>query len=403
VAAKKKRNKVVSTYQPETQPSGQGAGFGVKISRAQYIIETALSIAFVALIILPLIIRFLPISINIQSMEKRTLAPKPRLILSALSSFPEAFDAFYNDHFPFRNLMIRWNSIIKIRVFKDSPVPSKVIIGKKGWLFYADEGALDNFKRARLFSDHELKIIQRTVDSRNEFLKKQGIAYYLVLTPEKQTIYPELMPDSIVPVNRASKLDQVVGYLRKYSSVKMIDARDDLFAERGKHVLFRRIDTHWNQYGAFISSVSILRVVANDFPVIKTSIPSVSDFAIKSEVVSRGDLTDMLAIESDIFSERIPRMIPKYESRMQELRTMDYKKPLEEERLVIRETPDPQLPRLLMFRDSFASALVPFLSNCFSRSVYIWSFFQDPALIAREKPDIVIDEVNERYLHALLQ
>ena len=402
MVAKKKKNKAGSTYQSEIQSSGQGVGAAFRTSHAQYLIEIAFSIVFVVFIILPLISSFLPINIDIQSTEKRVLASKPKFMLSVLSSLPQAFDAFYNDHFPFRNPMIRWNSIIKICVFKDSPVPSKVIIGKKGWLFYADEGALDNFKRVQLFSGNELKMIQRTVESRNEFLKRQGIAYYLVFTPEKQTVYPELMPDSIVPMNKVSKFEQIIGYLRKYSSVKIIDVRDDLFVERGKHILFRRIDTHWNQYGAFISSVAILRVIANDFPVIKTLIPSVNDFVIKSEVVSRGDLTDMLAIGSDIFHERVPRMIPKDERRMQELRTIDYQKPLGIEKLVIREIPDSQLPRLIVFRDSFASALVPFLSNCFSRSVYVWSFSQDPGLITQEKPNIVIDEINERYLYTLL-
>ena len=383
----------------EDQLSGQGV---VRVSHAQYFINVGFLIIFFMLISLPLISSFLPININIDNREKRVLASKPKLMLSTVLFFPQAFEAFYNDHFPFRNIMIRWNSILKIRIFKDSPVPSKVIIGKKGWLFYAAEGALDNFKRTQLFSGNELKMILHTVENRKESLKRQGVAYYLVFTPEKQTIYPELMPDSIVPVNRISKLDQVIGYLREHSSVKIIDARDALFTEKNKHILFRRIDTHWNQYGAFISSVGILRAIVSDFPVIRTSIPSEDDFIIESEVSFRGDLTDMLFMENNIFSDRVPRMIPKDARQMQELRDIDYQEPLGIEKLVIREVPDSQLPRLVMFRDSFASALVPFLSTCFSRSVYVWSFYHDLGLIAREKPNIVINEVNERYLYVLI-
>jgi hypothetical protein len=110
----------------------------------------------------------------------------------------------------------------------------------------------------------------------------------------------------------------------------------------------------------------------------------------------------MLFIENNIFSDWVPRMIPKDARQMQELRDIDYQEPLGIEKLVIREVPDSQLPRLVMFRDSFASALVPFLSTCFSRSVYVWSFYHDLSLITREKPNIVIDEVNERYLYVLI-
>jgi alginate O-acetyltransferase complex protein AlgJ len=52
----------------------------------------------------------------------------------------------------------------------------------------------------------------------------------------------------------------------------------------------------------------------------------------------------------------------------------------------------------VMFRDSFATYLIPFLGYHFQRSVYIWQRPWDLALIEREKPDVVIDEMLERYL-----
>ena len=50
----------------------------------------------------------------------------------------------------------------------------------------------------------------------------------------------------------------------------------------------------------------------------------------------------------------------------------------------------PGLPRAVMFRDSFASWLIPFLSEHFSRIVFSWEYSFDRALVEREHPDVVI-------------
>ena len=51
-----------------------------------------------------------------------------------------------------------------------------------------------------------------------------------------------------------------------------------------------------------------------------------------------------------------------------------------------------------MFRDSFASRLIPYLSEHFSRILYQWQNDFDPELIRREHPDVVIQEMVGRHL-----
>ena len=48
---------------------------------------------------------------------------------------------------------------------------------------------------------------------------------------------------------------------------------------------------------------------------------------------------------------------------------------------LVTELPDPSRPRAVIFRDSFASALIPFLSEHFSRAVYLWQYNVDPDVI----------------------
>ena len=61
-----------------------------------------------------------------------------------------------------------------------------------------------------------------------------------------------------------------------------------------------------------------------------------------------------------------------------------------------------KLPKLLMLRDSFGNALIPSLSERFSRSVFLWTHSIDRAVVEQEKPDIIILEIVERNLDHLL-
>ena len=61
-------------------------------------------------------------------------------------------------------------------------------------------------------------------------------------------------------------------------------------------------------------------------------------------------------------------------------------------------TGDERLPKAVMFRDSFANALVPYLSESFSRIVYVWERDVNPEVVELEQPDVVIQEIAERFL-----
>jgi hypothetical protein len=62
------------------------------------------------------------------------------------------------------------------------------------------------------------------------------------------------------------------------------------------------------------------------------------------------------------------------------------------------ESDDPSLPRAVMFHDSYNWALGPFLAEHFRRIVCAWADQFSPALVRREQPDVVIQEMGERKL-----
>ena len=68
---------------------------------------------------------------------------------------------------------------------------------------------------------------------------------------------------------------------------------------------------------------------------------------------------------------------------------------------VYRSASDPRLPKALIFRDSFSTALHPFLSEAFRDSAWVWDHRFLTELVERERPDVVILQVVERYIPAL--
>lgn len=65
----------------------------------------------------------------------------------------------------------------------------------------------------------------------------------------------------------------------------------------------------------------------------------------------------------------------------------------------VTECEGAEIPRAVFLRDSFCNALIPLLSEHFGRAVYLWNDVGlAPAIIERERPNVVIFEIVERLL-----
>ena len=56
----------------------------------------------------------------------------------------------------------------------------------------------------------------------------------------------------------------------------------------------------------------------------------------------------------------------------------------------------------MIFRDSFASGLAPFLSEHFSRAVYLWQNDFDADAVLKEHPGVVIQEIVGRHQYGFI-
>ncbi|HEV2915708.1 MAG TPA: hypothetical protein VGX92_20675 [Pyrinomonadaceae bacterium] len=352
--------------------------------------EVTLIALFIVALCLPVLGMAFRIELSPVQQEKRALAPFPPVALKrhVLGAFPEKFKLYFDDHFGFRNTLIRWQAIAKVKWLGVSS-SDKVIVGKDGWLFYASESSLKSYMRTEPFSQEQLAHWQQILEARRAWLAERGIGYLFVIAPDKHTIYPEYMPDNISRHRRESRLDQLIAYLKQHSDIRILDLRPALFEAKTRRRIYYLTDSHWNDSGAFVAYRSIIEELSKSFPQVKP-LPDAALEVTRQQTPGIG-LAAMLGLEDIIREDDLwLRLRPEVSVQIQGTNG-DYK-PL------FSEQKDSGLPRLVMFRDSFASALIPFMAPHFSRAVYIWNKGLDPRLIEAERPNVVIHEMVERFL-----
>lgn len=336
--------------------------------------------------------------------ENRELAPWPRAgwDADALRAWPGAAARYFEDHFALRARLVRWQAAVRFEWLGVSPSPD-VLVGRDGWLFYAADGGLDDFASAEPFSHEDLEAWRQTLQHTFDWLRGQGVAYLFVLAPDKHAVYPEFMPAGVRRVGAETRTDVLVRYLRDHSTVPVLDLRPALLSAKPRERLYHRTDTHWNDRGAFVAYQQILTRLAEASP------PSVRPYLVpqpraafeaRTAVEPGMDLSGMLGLthrmrEDDLRLTRIGA--PRW--RVVEPTRPD---PHGIEPRLVTEHDDRARPRAVVLRDSFGSALVPFLSEHVSRAVYLWQYNLEPSLVLDERPDVVVQEVVGRRLTSVL-
>ena len=318
--------------------------------------------------------------------ERRVLAPFPPLD----ASFPDGFGLYLRDHFGFRGWFVTLNALLRAQVLRTSTSPN-VIIGEKGFLFFAGEGAIENYMGLNPMTDCEAESWVELFEQRALWLASRNIPFVVAVVPDKETVYPEMMPDSIPRRSGKSRMDRFVDAMRSQNRIALLDLRPALIKGKTEHRTYYLTDTHWSSWGAYWAYREVLPLIQKTAPQLAVAMgPAIDRSALRSGVGHQTfDLNRMLGLNG-IAPEATETFVPADPPVV----TGGLDDPL-----MTSETGNPARPRLLFFRDSFGAALMPFLGVHFSR-VYApngWSFNGDDVI--RERPDVVILEIVERRLN----
>lgn len=315
----------------------------------------------------------------------------------------EKFNKWITDRFALRQSLTRSKSLINYYVFQNSSLPDKVLIGKNKEMFSGMFFLNDDYQGKMKLEEIQWKSIRKNLLERLLYCEQHGMKYYLLLNPNKQTIYSSFMPASFQKRHAATKtlLNQIRSHIEKDPVLKeyIVFSADTLQARtriKPKFHVFHKHDLHWNGWGAFYAYQQLMLRVQKDFSELKPY-PR-NRFNVHAKFDSEGDLSRGLLLHDYCkrcmyyFEFKSGKPYHMYETMGKNskplFRTIHLNK---------------KLPKLLVFRDSYCQDLIQFTSLHFSEATYVWDQEFDLELIQEKKPDIVLQEIAELFVYDLLR
>ncbi len=357
---------------------------------------------FAVMITAPAILFFilLPTSGTVSAAEKRDLAAFPQFSWETLDTYPSGIENYYNDRLPFRDRMVQANTFANYKLFGVLNSDT-VAAGKDGWLFYKnkDDGSpLDAYANGSSFAPEALARIGDRLQRMQDAAYAQGADFLFVMAPNKEEVYSEYVPDAYKKVSGDRAFNQLYDYLKQNTGVRVVRADEALLPYKDDYTLYYKTDTHWNDLSGFLAAQQVLEAFG-----MPASTPD--DVEITQKPAGMADLSDMAGLQ------------------MLDLESVDYEISgympgvAEPSHLEQRYAPELRITstigngeKLVAARDSFMSAVIPWLSPAFSEAYYYLpapgyaadnNFAAYEELLIREKPTKVIVESVERYLPLL--
>jgi alginate O-acetyltransferase complex protein AlgJ len=329
--------------------------------------------------------------------EKRKLAARPQLRFTYrdLDDFPKRYETFYNDHFGFRQWLVERYYRYKQKYFGGIAITPYVLSGTDGWYYYTGDRLMEDFLGQDTLTEKELEIVRSNLERKRQWLADHGAKYLFVVAPDKQSIYPEHMPDDIRNYRRRSRLDQLADYLKHHSDVAFLDLRGPLLAAKKRGQVYYRTDAHWNIHGAFAAYQAIMAQVRRWFP--ELPLPVVQSVDHAKVLVPKGDIATIIQLD-DQQSEAI--LVPDMAggcARQKRFLLPDTDPPCP----VNLSTCGPAALRVVMFTDSFDFALNPLFAESFHQLASVRRPYDHRIMLQlmdQVRPQLVIEEIAERYL-----
>lgn len=359
-------------------------------------IERIASTVFLLLLLLPLVCMNRQAD-AVSENENRALAPSPLEAINEGAEFSSAVDAYISDRLGFRNQMLTARRLLNARVFRDAP-DKRVIVGEDGWLFYhaeenGDGNTMHQYLGSFLYSDEQLQQIAENLERTRAYLAERGCEFVLMIAPNKETVYADRMPVKyrLLRGDNQSCTVQLIDYLRQNTDLRIVWPYEELMSFRREHPdtdIYLRLDTHWNGLGAYIGAGALLRELGIELPA-----PVIEDFM--RTVCRDKDLYMMMGLTM-LNREDIDYIPDWYPLPTAEFINGGFTGEWE------YYTTDADARRVLICRDSYASAMHAILGSYFSYMdlCHFTTFRQE--LIDEKQPDVFVKEITERYQEQLL-
>lgn len=290
--------------------------------------------------------------------------------------------AWFEEHFAFRNEYVTGYAMLTGKLFGVSS-QTGVITGTNGWLFYKD--SLEDFQGTGQMTKRQLFDVAHTMALMQEYAKNNGVEFAFTIAPNKNSLYGRYMPYYYQPFRKnKSNMERLKPYLQA-EGVNYIDLFERLGSE--DKILYHKRDSHWNNEGAALAADAILTGMGKEHP----------SYANRSYTVRKdfeGDLDRMLypaAIEKEeeIYYEPSPQF--------------SYCEKTQSNFAPKISTRSNGTGNLVMYRDSFGNALLPYLAEVFENAYFSRALPYQMQDLTERHADMLLIERAERFLPDMAQ
>ena len=286
-----------------------------------------------------------------QTTENRAMAPAPKLVTEAGDlnlKFFQDFEGWFTEHIALRNQLVYTDARIQSGIFGESNV-SGVIRGSDGWLYYSS--TLSDYLGQDVMTSRELYNLAHNIRLVEDYAHNRDMGFVFTIAPNKNTLYDEHMPyhrSLIVNPNHSAKL--LAPYLEGSHYLDLFE-----MFENTDEILYLKRDSHWNNKGAYLAYNGLMDALHLPHEAYSSTVPAL----VKNE---NGDLNKMLYSFYGPLEENYNYSLPQNYTYEKEDATV-------EDGWIVTNNKAGH-GKLLMFRDSFANTLIPFLSNEFQTAYY---------------------------------
>ncbi len=323
-----------------------------------------LSLGTMAIIILVTLLFSVSPKLENSMAENRSLQQKPKFTIQSFvtGKYAKAYSKYLSDQFPARQKMIKEKA--KFDLFLGRKEVNGVYICKDGYLM---EG----------FTQASPEVTQSKVNAINEFASQNPkIKISMMLVPNKVEIYKNLLPKNAPVDSQKQYLDSLKKKLA--TRVKFVDLIENFDKMKNYTQLYYKTDHHWTTDGAYKAYEEFLRSKDMSPPSEKSFKRSLATNKFLGSLYYKngaqiGKPEDIVMYLKD---RPYPLIVKYYDTKKKKTTLYDAEKLKTKDKyevftggnhtqIKIRTNVDNN-KKLLIIKDSYANAMLPFLINNFA-------------------------------------
>jgi alginate O-acetyltransferase complex protein AlgJ len=315
--------------------------------------------------------------------------------VTSWKKLPARFETFLNDRLLGRSLLLNANAQLKLSILDVSPTP-RVWVGSDGMLFYNHRTELPAICAGEAGEAQCFVHWSQLVRRRRDWCQTRGLPFHLLVVPDKQSVYPELLPPAIRNRHDNGVLERLVESWKLAPCIDVIDLRDHLRAAKATMQIYRLSDTHWTPYGCwrgYCRTVEALGLRPRPW----------NEFNLANWPFAGGDVWRFLGLSGPTPVEEYPcpRLSNSRAVKTDETVAIPEEDRLSHNRPAVWINAASKGPRVVLFCDSFADHLFQeLLAQHCARLVIVPTYEMIQGIVETERPDVVICETVERSILA---